>query len=245
MTAEAVPGAVWEPAPGAAVRGSLVFLPGRGEPASVYARFGRRLAADGYVVHVREFGAHPDAVAAAFADAARNLPGPVVLGGADAGALTVAAAVAHSGAQPAGLLLAGVPTEHTGAAPADWDSELAARTACPAHRGVLTTDAGFVRGALAHPVPDELPAVGKVLAQGDPPVLLLHGDADPVAPIAEIHRLAADAPGTTLVGVADGRHDVLNDAAHRSVAAQVVQWLERLRGGPGHPRVLTVHEASS
>jgi alpha-beta hydrolase superfamily lysophospholipase len=80
------------------------------------------------------------------------------------------------------------------------------------------------------------------LTQSEPPVLVVHGEADPVAPIAEIRRRTAVSSGTTLVAVVDGRHDALNDAAHRSVAAQIVQWLERLRGGPGHPRVLTVEE---
>ena len=34
-----------------------------------------------------------------------------------------------------------------------------------------------------------------------------------------------------------GRHDALNDLTHRTVAAAVVQFLERLRLGPGLPRI--------
>ena len=37
--------------------------------------------------------------------------------------------------------------------------------------------------------------------------------------------------------VADGRHDILNDASHRSVAASVVLFLERLRVGAEKPLV--------
>jgi hypothetical protein len=38
----------------------------------------------------------------------------------------------------------------------------------------------------------------------------------------------------------DNAHDVLNDAAHRTVAAQIVQWLERLRGSPDLAPVIRV-----
>lgn len=38
-------------------------------------------------------------------------------------------------------------------------------------------------------------------------------------------------PAAELVTVRGGRHDILNDINHRSVAAHVVQWLERLRSG--------------
>lgn len=122
---------------------------------------------------------------------------------------------------------------------------MAARTACPAHRGVLTDDAAFSPGALAGALPDEQSSLVEVLVRPDLPVLVVHGGADPLAPIAEVRRLAATSTRTTLVAVADGRHDVLNDAAHRSVAAQIVLWLERLRGGPDPARVLTVEEWSS
>lgn len=36
-----------------------------------------------------------------------------------------------------------------------------------------------------------------------------------------------------------GRHDLLNDLSHRSVAATIVLFLESLRAGPGLPPVLT------
>jgi hypothetical protein len=37
------------------------------------------------------------------------------------------------------------------------------------------------------------------------------------------------------VQVEGGRHDVLNDVAHRSVAAEIVQFLEWLRAGTRGP----------
>ncbi|MFT4229075.1 MAG: hypothetical protein QM602_02170, partial [Microbacterium sp.] len=46
--------ALWEPAAGTRVRGTLAVIGGRDESARVYERFGRRLAADGYAVGVFE-----------------------------------------------------------------------------------------------------------------------------------------------------------------------------------------------
>ena len=243
-TAAAVEG-VWLPAEGAARRGTVVLLPGRGESAGVYRRFGRRLAADGYLVHVPDLGPAPAPaeVTATLAALTEEAPAPVVLAGSDTGAL-LALAAAAAGGRPDGLLLAALPLDAAGAVPADWEDELAARTACPAHRGVLATAPGFTRGGFTEPVPEGLLTTAAAPPRDLPPVLVLHGAADPVAPVQAVRRFAADLPAATLVLVEDGRHDVLNDATHRSVAAQVVQWLERLRGGPALPRVLTVEEVS-
>ncbi|OKI20938.1 alpha/beta fold hydrolase [Streptomyces sp. CB03911] len=242
---------VWEPAEGAARRGTVVLLPGRGESPAVYQRFGRRLAADGYGVHALALGPEPAPaeVAAAFTAVAGQAPAPVVLAGSDTGALRALAAAREAGARPDGLVLAALPLTADTPPPGDWEEELAARTSCPAHRGVLTADPAFGRGRFADRVPDALlaPALNPApaaapAAPGPLPVLVLHGAADPVAPPQAVREFAAGLPTAVLVLVEDGRHDVLNDATHRSVAAQLVQWLERLRGGPDLPRLLTVEE---
>ncbi|WP_328952655.1 alpha/beta hydrolase [Kitasatospora purpeofusca] len=264
------PSVAWEPAAGVTVRGTVLLLPGRGEHPGVYARFGRRLAFDGYRVVVRAVPAAGSAAGPALPDPA-DLAGPVaearaiappgapvVLAGSDTGALLALAAARQ--AAPDGLLLVGLPTAV--ATPealetADgWTDELGARTSCPAHRGLLAADPDFRPGALAEDVPADLAraaedAASEVPADGVPdlkapvldvPVLVVHGSADPVSPPATARRfagrLAAD-----LVLVADGRHDALNDAAHRSVAAAVVQWLERLRGGPHLPAQIVTTDA--
>ncbi|WP_405008422.1 lysophospholipase [Kitasatospora purpeofusca] len=260
------PSVAWEPAADVTVRGTVLLLPGRGEHPGVYARFGRRLAFDGYRVVVRAVPATGSVpldqvdLAGPVAEARESAPDgtPVVLAGSDTGALLALAAAQK--AAPDGLLLVGLPT--TVAAPGtpdtadDWTDELGARTSCPAHRGLLAADPDFRPGALAEDVPADLaraaedaaPAVpsGGVPALGVPaivvPALVVHGSADPVSPPATAlrfaGRLAAD-----LVLVADGRHDALNDAAHRSVAAAVVQWLERLRGGPHLPAQIVTTDA--
>ncbi|MEW2517287.1 alpha/beta hydrolase [Actinacidiphila alni] len=231
----------WYPAAGLAHRGTVVLLPGRGEHPGVYERFGRRLAADAYVVHVLDVPEDRDAgaVAAAVDAVGAGAAEPLVLAGSDTGALRALAAAGRTAVPPAGLLLAGVPQPE---AAGGWDDELSVRTACPTHRGRLDGDPLFVPGALSSPVPAALSDAAEAALAAGPalPALVLHGAADPVSAPATGRALASRLPAATLATVTDGRHDVLNDIQHRSVAALVVQWLERLRLSPSLPPVLTV-----
>ena len=112
-----------------------------------------------------------------------------------------------------------------------WAAELEARTACPTHRGKLAGDV-LRRGALSEPVPEgwieqaDLKAVAV-------PVLGLHGAADQVSPLAAVREKYAAAPHAELVSITDGRHDAFNDITHRTAAAVIVLFLERLRNGAG------------
>ncbi|MFJ4796484.1 alpha/beta hydrolase [Kitasatospora purpeofusca] len=246
------PAAVWEPAADITVRGTVLLVPGRGEHAGVYGRFGRRLAFDGYRVVVPAVPAAGSAplggvdLAGPVAEARETAPPgtPVVLAGSDTGALLALAAARQSA--PDGLLLVGLPT--TVAAPGtpdtadEWTDELGARTSCPAHRGLLAADPDFRPGALAEDVPADLARAAEDAPVSGVPVLVVHGSADPVSPPATARRFA-ERLAADLVLVADGRHDALNDAAHRSVAAAVVQWLERLRGGPHLPAQIVTTDA--
>lgn len=237
--------AVWRPAEGLSVRGLVALLPGRGEHPGVYERFGRRLAADGYEVLVLDVPADQDVerTAAEVARALGDAPAPVVLAGSDTGALHALAVAARPGARVDALLLAGTPADDPqGTEVTDWQGELAARTACPAHRGRLDADQRFVRGGLARPVPAALARAAAEATPEDLPALVVHGGADPVTPLPAARRLASRLPRARLATVVDGRHDVLNDLAHRSVAATVVQWLESLRAGPHLPPAVTVED---
>ncbi|WP_327180901.1 alpha/beta hydrolase [Streptomyces sp. NBC_01334] len=230
---------------GLRIRGTVVVVPGRGETRATYARFGRRLAADAYRVRVidgpdlaaEDPGASLDGFAARVADAVEGTVSegeavrPVVLAGADSGAVAIAALLGRTGApaavRPDALVLAGLPGRTAGTGES-WDDELAVRTSCPAHRGVLTEDPQVRRGALDDALPDALlTAVHE--GEVDVPVLLLVGDADPLADHEALARTAKSLPHARLSVVHGAHHDVLNDLQHRSAAAEVVSFLETLR----------------
>ncbi len=229
--ARAGAGRAWEPADGATARGTVVMLPGRGEHAAVYERFGRRLAFDGYTVRALDdpaaVGVTGGPLAGLYTDAAT----PLVLAGSDAGAARALVIAAAGVVTIHGLLLAGTLTGIPERGPAEWSDELDARTACPAHRARLARDTRLVRGSLSRGVPVE---ILDALDRFEPgrvtvPTLLVHGAADVIAPPGPVRALAAVLPRGEIAIVRDGRHDVLNDTGHRTAAAQVVQWLERLR----------------
>lgn len=213
----------WDEPAGVTPRGTLILLPGRGETPASYERFGRRLAADAY--RVRYAGLDPydpgparTAVEKLLADA--SLPGPKVLVGSDAGAAYAAALVDEVDADAA--VLAGLALPGT-AASGTWADQLDARTACPTHRQVLEGDRDFDRGALAVRLPRVDPAPPAK------PVLVLHGTADTVTPADQVSALYGGAERARVRLVDGGRHDVLNDVSHRSVAATIVLFLESLR----------------
>jgi pimeloyl-ACP methyl ester carboxylesterase len=234
----------WLPEGPAAVRGTVVVLPGRGEHGGVYERFGRRLAYDAYAVHA--VGAGAAALAKTVAGLAAGGPGPVVLVGSDTGALSALSLALSGTVAIGGLILVGVPGRVQLAAPGDWQQELEARTACPTHRTRLDADHDFVRGALSEPVSPQLSAVldDPALDSLAIPALLLHGIDDQLAPASEASALADRLPGAELVLARTSSHDVLNDAIHRTVAAHVVQWLERLRGEGPARSLLAVRPAT-
>lgn len=232
---------------GLRTRGTVIVVPGRGETRASYARFGSRLAHDAYRVRVVDPPAADPAHVAPFLDAlARRLseavegvaaetpdglPRPLVLVGSDLGAAGLAALLASEASQaawwPQAAVLAGLPG-HGAWAAGRWEDELDVRTHCPTHRGVLTGDAAVERGALAGALPREL-LDAAYASRAEIPHLLLVGDADPLADRAAIARAARTLPKARLTVVRGAHHDVLNDVQHRSVAAEIVTFLEALR----------------
>lgn len=240
MTTVRTATAAWNEPEGATARGTVVLLPGRGETAASYARLGRRLSADGY--RVRYAGVDLDDVAATRAAvedllADESLPAPRILLGSDSGAALAARFAAELSVEGVVLAAISLPSETsaTAAAGTDWADELDARTACPVHRAALSEDENFTRGALATPLPWDTLAIGVP----DRPTLALHGTGDRVTPLARALDAYARAPRTDVRLVQGGRHDVLNDVAHRSVAATIVLFLESLRLGPDVPPIVT------
>ncbi|HWO63971.1 MAG TPA: lysophospholipase [Umezawaea sp.] len=224
--------AAWNNPEGLNPRGTVIVIPGRGEHPGVYERLGARLGSDAY--RVRVVG-DPTVDAVRVTERVRavitdeTLPAPHVLAGSDTGALFAAALVATGAVTADGLVLSGLPGTGPVTA-ADWEGELDARTNCPTHRNRLSDDEDVRRGALWAPPPSEW------FGQADPtaldvPVLGLHGAEDVVSPLDAVRDWYAKVGSARLVGLAGTGHDALNNQTHRSAAATVVLFLERLRQG--------------
>ncbi|WP_036506700.1 alpha/beta hydrolase [Nocardioides sp. URHA0020] len=234
----------YHPPAGLRTRGTVVVVPGRGEARAAYRRFATRVAADAYRVQVvdppsidpDDLAATLAALASALGDAvesAASLDGlarPLVVVASDSGAAAVAALLARgdrlSSWWPDAVVLAGLPGRAAVAAGSAWDDELEVRTSCAVHRGVLSEHAE--RGALSTPLPDAL-LDAAYAGSLDLPQLILVGDADPLADRPALARTAAALSQARLSVVRGAHHDVLNDQQHRSVAAEVVTFLEALR----------------
>ncbi|NQX29934.1 lysophospholipase [Microbacteriaceae bacterium VKM Ac-2854] len=209
---------------GLAARGTLVLLGGRGETPAVYERFGTRISRDAYKLRVLgDATADTDAVRAAalelLADA--ELPSPKILVGSDAGASLALEIAATAAGNIDGVVLAGLPAGSASAA----DDQIEARTACPNHQKVLRREVGD--SALDRTLPAELLAVAASAVTV--PVLAVHGEADAISPLADASTVYTQLPHVEFFTVNAGRHDILNDVSHRSVAATVTLFLERLK----------------
>ncbi|SDJ39707.1 Lysophospholipase, alpha-beta hydrolase superfamily [Frankineae bacterium MT45] len=248
---------------GLRVRGTVLVVPGRGETPHSYGRFASRLAADAYRVRVLQAPEiHSDDAqsiegsldslgeqitgAIAELESAGPLAHPLVLVGSDSGAAAIAALLTRAESTlawwPQAVVLAGLPG-YSAHESADWDDELAGRTSCPSHRSVLSEDEQVQRGTLD----DALPASLLDTVYGSTvelPHLLLVGDSDPYADREALSRAAKALPQARLSVVRGGHHDVLNDLQHRSVAAEVVTFLEALRDEFSLVPIVTV-EASA
>lgn len=261
------------PPAGLRTRGTVLVVPGRGESPATYRRFGARIAADAYRVRVlaaptpdpadpadpagsldpadlADPAGSLERLAARLSEAVTGVADdpvrPLVLVGADSGAVALAALAATSSPGvawwPDALVLAGLPG-HGARVTGGWEEELDARTHCPVHRGALAGDPAVRPGALADAVPDELLDLGYGSTAAIPHLLLV-GDGDRLADREELARLAKALPAARLCVVHGAHRDVLNDLQHRSVAAEVVGFLEALRNDPPLAPTITVESST-
>ncbi|MGP3534575.1 alpha/beta hydrolase [Microbacterium sp. RD1] len=205
--------------PPATVRGTVLLLPGRGDDPSYYRRLAARLAVDGYASRVAPAPVESAADVAALWEADPDAEGVRLVVGVDTSAGFLAAALAGGAVAPSGAVFAGTAVP-AGVVP-EAGEELAARSACPIHRGVVErADAAPLAASTIIPTwPEDAASV---------PVLAIHGGADTIAPLESVSPLY-DGWRADVVTVTGGLHDVLNDVHHRSVSAEIVAFLERLR----------------
>jgi alpha-beta hydrolase superfamily lysophospholipase len=233
----------WDEPAGIAPRGLVLLLPGRGEQPALYRRFGARIAADGYRVRVLSDPAADPGAARAALEAAlvdERAVAPRVVLGVDTGALAALRAAARGSAPIDALILVGLPDpDRPGGEPVEsWEDEVEYRASCPTHRGLIADAALVERGALrSDRIPQELREPLDLTAL-QLPVLGLHGDDDVLSPFDGVRAQYALLPEAEVVLVGHGRHDALNAASHRSVAARVVQFLESLRAQDDAPPIL-------
>lgn len=65
------------------------------------------------------------------------------------------------------------------------------------------------------------------------PVLLVHGTADPVVPVADAHHWARLLPDGRFVEFSGARHDVLNETVHLEVASEIAAFVARVTDDDG------------
>lgn len=224
---------------GLLARGWLVVFGGRGETPEVYERFGRRLAADSYPVLA--VGDEPAATVEELAelvadwvsgqgDAPAGFVRHLTLVGSDTGVLRALDVAALLGERVDAIVLAGYPVEAAADVAQDWEQELLERTSCPLHRKKLDADPELGRGAFATALTGI--DLDRDLAAPTQLVVALHGGADVLSPLDEVLPRYRSA-GVQLWVVDGAKHDVLNDGAHRTVAATIVQLLEGRRSPGG------------
>jgi pimeloyl-ACP methyl ester carboxylesterase len=71
------------------------------------------------------------------------------------------------------------------------------------------------------------------------PTLAIHGEDDAISPLDGALTFYRSIPGVEIVTIAGGKHDVLNDVTHRTVAASIVLFLERVKLGSDAPLIAT------
>jgi alpha-beta hydrolase superfamily lysophospholipase len=212
----------------ARLRGTVVVLPGRGESAALYERLGDRLAYDGYDVLVADLPPLHDLDAAWLDHAAppAELTGAarVTLVGSDSGAVVAALLASRWGADS--VVLAGIGGIDAAVERRTDEERIAERTSCVVHRGRLSVEAdlsALTAQTFRPEIVERLRALTLTV-----PVLAVHGADDEITGIGDALRLYGSlSPDIELAVVEGGVHDALNDATHRTVSAELVQFLER------------------
>jgi alpha-beta hydrolase superfamily lysophospholipase len=232
-----------------APRAAVIFLHGFGEHTGVYHRYGFTLNAAGidlWAVDQFGHGLSPGErgdfgsieASNALADRLAELavaanPGiPLVAQGHSFGAVvTLSRLVDDPGSYRAGVVSGAPLVPIAGMLDADssFDLDPAWLSADPFYLDTMENDPLAFVDADGAPLTRELDRAwdrfGAVLPTLSVPTLAIHGADDPIADIGAVRAYAEQIEQLQLVEIAGGRHDILNDAAHREVAAAAIEFV--------------------
>lgn len=249
----------WRVPPPAAA--TIVFLHGFGEHAGLYHRLGNALNASGIDLWALDEIGHGltegdraviDSIGdlvengrrlTALAEAAAR-GGPVFLAGHSLGSVAAAVSAARDPGRYAGLILSGSVLSPVGWVldlardeGADLALDPADLSSDPFYLDELEHDPLAFTSAeggasLLRVLPAAWAELETTLPAVDLPVLFVHGELDPIAPVEQARSWADRLPGGRLAEFAGARHDVLNDVVHRDVAAAITEFV-RVPAGTG------------
>jgi alpha-beta hydrolase superfamily lysophospholipase len=244
-------------------RANYVFLHGFGEHSGLYDRLAEALGSAGLNVFALDQIGHglsegerglveslDDLVANGriLTDIASVRPPdlPLILAGHSLGGVTAALTLARYPRDYDAVVLSGTPLS---ALP--WVEELAASgatelaldpaelSADPWYLDALEHDPlSFTSAHVARTLGGTLPPAWDELALTLPgvtaPILLVHGESDPLVPIDDVRVWADRLPAARLAAFPDARHDVLNETVHHEVATTITGFVESVLHDPAH-----------
>jgi alpha-beta hydrolase superfamily lysophospholipase len=162
---------------------------------------------------------------------------PTIIAGHSLGGVTAALMVARDQAPFAGAVLSGTPLselrwvlELTRSGAADVSLDAGDLSADPWYLDALENDPlAFTSAHAARTLGGTFPPawleLDYTLERISLPVLLVHGAADPIAPVEDARAWARRLRSGSLVEFDGARHDVLNETVHAEVAASIVRFV--------------------
>ena len=175
---------------------------------------------------------------------------PLTVVGHSGGALAAALLALRSPATADGLVLSGAPL-HSQDWIHDWLALGAPETEATDPTEVLSTHPEYVHALTHDPltwkggfrretllaVVAAWPEIAGGLAAGRPdiPVLVVHGESDPVVPVEHAHRTASRLPDARIRTFPDDLHDVLNEHDRDTVHETVVAFADEVMASQAVP----------
>ncbi len=231
----------------AAPRAAVIFLHGFGEHTGLYHRYGFALNAAGIDLWAvdqfghglspgtrGDFGTIEDS--AALADSLTELAGerdvPLFAQGHSFGSIVTLFRLLDNPQRYRAGIISGAPliaVPELVDTDTSLDLDLDWLSADPFYLDSLENDPLAFADADGAPLVRELDRgwdrFGADLPKLSVPTLAVHGVNDPIAPIGAVRAYADQVASLHLVEFAGARHDILNDAAHRDVAAAISEFV--------------------